>query len=211
MTVVPRTAGTAVLICDRCGDHDNTPAATTDSDVVWPLVAHAGWTGSPFAGGPHNCPRCADEATEPVPPVRESPAPAHGPAYAVLVHRDLDAVVVTPLVDIDAGFAETLQDALMTAARTSRHIVLDLHAVHLIDSAGLGLLVRARQEVRHRGGSLGLVAPSRFIRTVLHTMRLDSVFPSHPDEASALSALRLIGEQGKEVSPGGPADHDHAA
>ncbi len=74
-----------------------------------------------------------------------------------------------------------------TAAATR---VLDLHAVHLIDSAGLGLLVRAHHEAKHRGGSLSLVAPSRYVRTVLHTMRLDTVFHTYPDEQAAFRALR---------------------
>lgn len=191
MTVVPRTAGTAILICDRCGAQDHAAAVTHDSDVVWPTVTSAGWTGSPFATGPHSCPQCGDVVPEPVPPVHAPPAPAHGASYGIQVHNDLDAVVVTPLGDIDAAFVETLRDGLTAAVSTSRHVVLDLHAAHLIDSAGLGLLVRANQEAKHRGGSLCLVAPSRYVLTVLHTMRLDTVFPTYPDEEAAFRALRL--------------------
>jgi anti-anti-sigma factor len=191
MTVVPRSAGTAVLICDRCGVQDRTAAATHDSDVVWPLIADAGWSGSPFATGPHSCPQCGDVVPESDTPVHEPPAPAHGASYGVQIHDDMDAVVVTPLVDIDADFAETLRDALTAAVSARRHVVLDLHAVHLIDSAGLGLLVRARQDAKHRDRSLCLVAPSRYVLTVLHTMRLDTVFPTYPDEATAFRALRL--------------------
>lgn len=189
MTVVPGTSGTAVLICDRCGTQDHA-AVATHSDVVWPLMADAGWTGSPFATGRHSCPRCGDVAPEPATPVREPPAPAHSASYGLHVHDHLDTVVVTPLVDIDADFAETLRDGLTAAVRTSRHVVLDLHAVHLIDSAGLGLLVRTHQEAKQRGGSFRLVAPSRFVRTVLHTMRLDAVFDAYPDEKAAFYAIR---------------------
>jgi anti-anti-sigma factor len=190
MTVVPLSAGVAVLICDRCGVQDQTAAVTRDSDVVWPLVADAGWTGSPFAIGPHSCPQCGDAVPQTVTPVRPPSAPAHGASYGVRAHDDVDAVVVTPLIDIEADFAETLRDGLTAAVSTSRHVVLDLHAVHLIDSAGLGLLVRAHQDARHRGGSLSLIAPSRYVRTVLHTMRLDTVFPTYPDEQTAFRALR---------------------
>jgi anti-anti-sigma factor len=190
MTVVPRNAGTALLICDRCGAQDNATAATHDQDVVWPLVAGAGWTGSAFATGPHGCPRCGDAVSEPAEPVHEPPAPVHGASYGLRTPPDVDAVVVTPLVDIDAGFAETLRDGLTAALDTSHHVVLDLHAVHLIDSAGLGLLVRIHQEAKNRGGSLCLVAPSRYVLTVLHTMRLDTVFASYPDEETAILAAR---------------------
>jgi len=191
MTVVPLGTGIAVLICDRCGAQDQTATATRDSDVVWPLVVNAGWTGSPFATGAHSCPQCGDVVPDPATPVRPTPAPVHGASFGFQVHDDMDAIVVTPLVDIDADFTETLRDGLTAAGSTSRHIVLDLHAVHLIDSAGLGLLVRAHQEAKHRGGSLCLAAPSRYVLTVLHTMRLDTVFPTYPDEQTAFRALRL--------------------
>lgn len=201
MTVVPRTAGTATLICDRCGVQDRAAAATHDSDVVWPLVADAGWTGSPFATGPHRCPRCGDAVPEPATPVHEPPAPAHGASYGIQTHDDMDTVIVTPLADIDAGFAQTLRDGLTAAVSASRHVVLDLHAVHMIDSAGLGLLVRAHQEAKHRGGSLCLISPSRYVLTVLHTMRLDTVFATYPDEEAALHALRpQVGHTSSQIT-----------
>jgi anti-anti-sigma factor len=189
MTVVPLATGLAVLICDRCGVQEQTASVTHDDDVVWPLIADAGWTGSPFATGSHSCPRCGDVVPQPASHIRSAPAPAHGASYGVQVHDDNDATVVTPLVDIEADVAATLRDALTTAGGTSRHVVLDLHAVHLIDSAGLGLLVRTHQDVKQRGGSLSLVAPSRYVLTVLHTMRLDTVFPTYPDEQTAFRAL----------------------
>ena len=117
------------------------------------------------------------------------PRTVRGASYAVRTLEDVAAVVVTPLMDIDADLAETLRDGLAAALSTNRHVVLDLHAVHLIDSAGLGLLVRAHQGAKDRGGSLSLVAPSRFILTVLHTMRLDMIFSTYPDERSALSGV----------------------
>lgn len=192
MTVVPRGTGTAVLICDRCGAEDSTAAAGHDGDVVWPSVMGAGWTGSAFATGPHRCPPCGDAVPEPTTPAQEPRPPIHGASYDVRSHGDLDAVVLTPLVDIDAGFVETLREGLTSAMETSRHLVLDLHAVHLIDSAGLGLLVRTHQDAKHRGKSLCLVATSRFVLTVLHTMRLDTLFPSYPDEETALRAITPI-------------------
>ena len=92
----------------------------------------------------------------------------------------LDAVVVRPLTDLDREAAEELRPDLMSAAGEGRAVVVDLHAVHLIDSAGLGLLVRAHQEAKQNGGRLALVAPSRFVLTVLHTMRLDGMFTIYP-------------------------------
>jgi anti-sigma B factor antagonist len=53
--------------------------------------------------------------------------------------------------------------------------------VRLIDSTALGLLVRAHQDAKRYGRFVCLVAPSRFVITVLHTMRLRAVFPDFPD------------------------------
>jgi anti-anti-sigma factor len=191
MTVVPHSVGTAMLICDRCGRQDSASATTHEYDVVWPMVAGAGWTGSAFATGQHLCPRCEHVVPQAAASVNEPPAPAHSASYGMRAHADIDAVVVTPLADINACFTETLHDGLTAALDVHRHVVLDLHAVHLIDPAGLGLLVRTHQQAKHRGGSLRLVAPSRFILTVLHTMRLDTTFASHPDEEAAFQAVRV--------------------
>jgi anti-anti-sigma regulatory factor len=67
--------------------------------------------------------------------------------------------------------------------------VVDLHAVTFIDSAGLGLLVRAHQEAKQHDGTFALAAPSRFVLTVLHTMRLDGVFRTFPDRRAALAGI----------------------
>ncbi|MEU8241983.1 STAS domain-containing protein [Actinoplanes missouriensis] len=96
--------------------------------------------------------------------------------YAVAQDEDLDAVIVTPLADLDRDVAEEIRPTLMSAAGAGRDVVVDLHAVHLIDSAGLGLLVRAHREAKRHGAQLSLAEPSRFVQTVLHTMRLDGVF-----------------------------------
>ncbi|XVV17217.1 STAS domain-containing protein [Actinoplanes sp. CA-131856] len=113
--------------------------------------------------------------------------PAHGPSYYV---RTLgDTAVVTPLTDLDATLADHLRDDLMRAAADHPHVVVDLHAAKFIDSAALGLLVRARQEARQHGATFALVAPSPFVQTVLHTMRLDRAFHSYPDRDTALEQL----------------------
>lgn len=65
------------------------------------------------------------------------------------------------------------------------HVLVDLTECATIDSDGLGLLVRAHQEARREDRSLCLVAPSRFVMTVLHTMRLEHVFPVFPTRTAA--------------------------
>jgi anti-sigma B factor antagonist len=50
------------------------------------------------------------------------------------------------------------------------------------------MLVRAYNEAKSHGGTLSLAAPSRYVVTVLHTMKLHQVFPLYEDVGAALSA-----------------------
>ncbi|MEU8817143.1 STAS domain-containing protein [Actinoplanes sp. NPDC048796] len=116
--------------------------------------------------------------------------PAHGPSYYV---RTLDdTALVTPLTDLDATLAGHMRDDLMEAAATHPRVLVDLEAVKFIDSAALGLLVRARQEARQHGAAFALIAPSPFVQTVLHTMRLDRAFITFPDRDAALSRATVV-------------------
>ncbi|MEU4420251.1 STAS domain-containing protein [Actinoplanes sp. NPDC024001] len=191
MTAVPGVdARTTILICDACGADQTTVEMTHDSDVVWPLMGPLGWTGSPFATGRHHCPPCSVE-----PPALPSPRPAdtaqlHGAAYDLHVLAELDLIVIAPLTDIDADSSGVLKEALGQATQSHRHVLVDMRAAGVIDSAGLGLLVRARQDARQRGGTLALAAPSRYVLTVLHTMRLERVFDVFADTTAALDSYR---------------------
>ncbi|MFG1678235.1 STAS domain-containing protein [Micromonospora sp. NPDC049282] len=160
MTVVP-VEHLMMLICDGCGD-SVTGAGTTlpDAEVVWTLVFEHDWVGSPFASGPHHCPRCS---------VRAAVAD-HG-----LGMDDLEQIG-GPSAAPEEASAEAVRRALAHRSVRGDRVLVDLAGLEVIDSAGLGLLVRAHQEARRDGRQLCLVAPSRFVLTVLHTMRLDGVF-----------------------------------
>ncbi len=171
------------FICDGCGGEENVRQAAGDSEMVWPLVSSLGWTGSAFATGTHLCPSCAGT---PPPAARPAADRPHTATCDVRVHDDLDVTVVTPLTDLDATAAE----ALTMVLGSSHTVLVDLHAAGVIDSAGLSLLVRAHQQAKQNGGALLLAAPSRYVRTVLHTMRLDGVFETYPDTGQALEVIR---------------------
>ncbi|MFC0033328.1 STAS domain-containing protein [Micromonospora chaiyaphumensis] len=185
MTVVP-AEHLMLLICDTCGDSvRGTGCTLPDAEVVWTLVFENGWAGSPFASGPHHCPRCSARATV---------------ADGGLGVDDLDEVGGAPAVP-EADAAEPVRRALAEAVTVGDRVLVDLSAVEVIDSAGLGLLVRARQETRRDGRRLCLVAPSRFVRTVLHTMRLDGVFAVFDSRAGALAgSVRAVPARRSETA-----------
>ncbi|MEV0902764.1 STAS domain-containing protein [Actinoplanes sp. NPDC049802] len=187
MTAVPGTEpGTLTLICDECGDTVDAPEVAHDEEIVWPRLGPLGWSGSPFAAGQHRCPPCSLLP----PPYDRLPTsrPQLGASYDLREHDDVDAVVITPLTDVDAEATVVLREALEQALDTYRHVLVDMRAAEVIDSAGLGMLVRARQHAKQRGGTLTLAAPSRYVRTVLHTMRLEGLFAIAENATTVLDA-----------------------
>ncbi|MFI2712377.1 STAS domain-containing protein [Micromonospora sp. NPDC018662] len=172
MTVVP-AEHLMMLICDGCGDSvTGTGTTLPDAEVVWTLVFEHGWVGSPFASGPHHCPRCSARAAV---------------ADDGMCLDDLEQVGGRPAAP-EADSAEAVRRALADRLVRDDRVLVDLAGLEVIDSVGLGLLVRAHQEARRDGRRLCLVAPSRFVLTVLHTMRLDRVFTVVDDRASTSGA-----------------------
>ncbi|MBM2614621.1 STAS domain-containing protein [Actinoplanes sp. LDG1-06] len=112
-----------------------------------------------------------------------------------------DVAVVTPSTDLDAAAAELLREALAEAVRDHHHVIVDLHAAPTIDSAGLSLLVRFYNEAKARGGTFSLAAPSRYVVTVLHTMKLHQVFTLYPDVEAALLVRQLDPEPSAAAGP----------
>ena len=203
MTAVLHVTGSPLLICDQCGGEDSGgELSAPDSELVWPVVAALGWSGSPFATGQHRCPECSREDI--VPPPAPAGARNPRPEFTTLIHHDLDAVVITPSGDLDELAAEQLRDTLLGADPLGRHLVVDLSVVRHIDSAGLGLLVRTHQRTKQEGGIFALAAPSRFVQTVLHTMRLDTVLATITDVSAALDAIRHRGAAPAERSEEDP-------
>nr|WP_230415548.1 STAS domain-containing protein [Micromonospora tarapacensis] len=129
-------------------------------------------------------------------PGATAPKPSAAPEVPVVATNDT----------VDAARTEdALRTALRDAVDVEGTVVVNLAHVDVIDSAGLGLLVRAHREVREHGGRLCLAAPSRFIRTVLHTMKLDGLFPIFDslDDAvgQVLAATRPAPDETPSLSP----------
>jgi anti-sigma B factor antagonist len=196
MTVVPLADELAQLICDGCGvviTVGGTPL--TDDELAWPIIANQGWDGSPFVIGPHRCPSCAvkaDQAEAKDPIARTDVGAAEGgpPSWRrVALRGGAAAVLFRPSGDLTAAATEAVDRALADAVPLGRHLVVEMTDVKVIEPPCLALLVRTHQEVKRRGGVVCLVGPSRFVVTVLHTMRLDGVFPYFDDCVQALDWL----------------------
>jgi len=73
-------------------------------------------------------------------------------------------------------------------------IVLDLSAVEMINSAGLGKLVHLTAEINSRGGCLFLANPSPFVSGVFEVTQLNRFLKIHPTLDAAIEAMEENGE-----------------
>lgn len=80
----------------------------------------------------------------------------------------------------------TLTD-LLGAGET--HFLLDLQEVPMIDSSGIGLLVRYLTAAKQRGGSLKLLNPSKYVLQTLKLVRVLSLFEVFEDLPQALDSF----------------------
>ena len=99
------------------------------------------------------------------------------------------AGVLTVSGSLDAGphadaFRQVLQDLL---DRGHVRLVLDLDAVHFLDSAGLGEIVAARRRCRERGGALALARPRGKPRDLIALTRVDELVPVFDDLDAAVA------------------------
>ena len=69
-------------------------------------------------------------------------------------------------------------------------LLVDLSNVDLIDSSGLGALIKLVTRGRLRQGEVIIVAPNAFVRGVFETTRLDAWFDISATVESALERLR---------------------
>ena len=60
-------------------------------------------------------------------------------------------------------------------------LILDLEEVPMIDSSGIGLLVRFLTAARQKGGSIKLLNPSKFAVQTLKLVRVLNIFEVYDD------------------------------
>jgi anti-sigma B factor antagonist len=101
-----------------------------------------------------------------------------------------DVVIARPTEDIDTANARAVQRTLAACLdRDADHLILDLSAVRYLDSAGLDMLLRLSELLRHRRSELLVVIPgSSPLTRVAEIVDLPSIVPVHPTLADALAA-----------------------
>lgn len=69
-------------------------------------------------------------------------------------------------------------------------LVLDLQDVTMIDSSGIGLLVRYLSAAKQKGGSLKLLNPSKFAMQTLKLVRVLNLFEIFEDSQLAVASFQ---------------------
>ena len=89
--------------------------------------------------------------------------------------------------DGDVALREHIDSAL---ADGDRKILLDLGRVRLMDSSGLGELVRAKSTSESQGATIKLLNVENKVEEVLSMTRLIGVFETYEDEIDAIASFR---------------------
>jgi anti-sigma B factor antagonist len=89
-----------------------------------------------------------------------------------------DPANILPLEgEIDLHVAPRLESSLARITKKRPpHVVVDLSGVTFIDSSGLAVLIRAREDVRNYGGKLILSGIKEDVLVIFEMARLDQVF-----------------------------------
>ena len=87
--------------------------------------------------------------------------------------------------------ATALNDALhKLVEKKKKRIVLDLAAVHTMNSSGLTMLIGALTTVRNAGGTLAVAAASKKIESLLVITKLSTVFKLYPTLKKAIASFQ---------------------
>ncbi|RKS78866.1 stage II sporulation protein AA (anti-sigma F factor antagonist) [Actinomadura pelletieri DSM 43383] len=116
-------------------------------------------------------------------------------------HRDLAVAVLTGEIDV-ATSAHLREDLTGLVASGARHLILDLHAVPLIDSGGLGVLVAIHDHLQAQHGSISLSSVSHRVRNVLRSTQLTRVFPIYATADVAVHAHQVTRAEEPDTGQG---------
>jgi anti-sigma B factor antagonist len=98
--------------------------------------------------------------------------------------------VIVPNVPLKGEYVDELRETVQHClADGLPMVVLNLHDVPLLDSAGLESLLDARDEVQKRGGTVKLAAPTPLTEDILRVTGIARHFEIYADEKSAVRSF----------------------
>jgi anti-sigma B factor antagonist len=73
-------------------------------------------------------------------------------------------------------------------ATGSKQLIINLSRVTMMDSSGIGTMIRCHSAMKAAGGTIHLVGANTTVRQAFKVTRLDRVFAFYDDEPAALAA-----------------------
>jgi anti-sigma B factor antagonist len=101
----------------------------------------------------------------------------HAEPHGFRTEEDEDAFVIHVSGEIDLANVSHLEDALKSGLTSGRGIVVDLHEVRYIDSAGLKLLFVYQIHAVEHGQRIVAIEPTANIRRVFELVRFTEMIP----------------------------------
>jgi anti-anti-sigma factor len=74
-------------------------------------------------------------------------------------------------------------------AQNETRFIVNMQEVNMVDSSGIGVLVRSLTSAKQRGGSLKLVSPSKLTVQTLKMVGLLPPIEVYPEEGQAVAAF----------------------
>jgi anti-anti-sigma factor len=90
-------------------------------------------------------------------------------------HTDDNRIVLNIEGRVDANTSSQLQDAIMSALQTAKHVTVNFENVTYLSSAGLRALLLGHKQATSKGTVMELFNPSDFVIGVLVTVGFDKV------------------------------------
>ncbi len=84
-------------------------------------------------------------------------------------------------------FRSAWSDALSSGCK---NLVINLAEVPMVDSSGIGTLIRCHSAAVASKGRVRIVAPNEMVRNTLRVSRLHSIFQFFDDDAAAIASLQ---------------------
>jgi len=116
------------------------------------------------------------------------------PAMKLRMQRiEPDVVLVEHVGEIHFALEDSARDQLapiLGEGCYANRVLLDLSNCGYIDSAGIGWLMVCFKRFKTAGGRFVIHSATPMVQEVLNFLRIPTIIPTRPDEASALAAAR---------------------
>jgi anti-sigma B factor antagonist len=105
------------------------------------------------------------------------------------LRKEGEAVVVDLQGRMAMGEVEEFRTKWAEAMATgSKNLIINLSKVTMMDSSGIGTMIRCHSAMSAAGGTIKVVGANTTVRQAFKITRLDKVFAFYDDEKSALAA-----------------------